>query len=279
MSARVKQPSSRVPRRWASRDVILAEAIHRDDCLDREHAFVDAHFTLLLQGAFEETAGSWTRTMHPLSAAFSPPSFGHRDHTGRGGAQLFTVWLRRSMAEEFLNHAGFWRLPHLWESALVGLPLLRLYTDLANTPESLDEFEVEDRLAQLIGTAHSQQRTREARRPRWVDAARDRITDCPHAPLRVTDLAREAGVHPVHFSRTFRQFVGVRPAEYRARTRVVAGCRLAASTSLPLSQVALAAGFADQSHMTRAFGRVLGIAPAAYRALMNHDAHRLDVKT
>ena len=250
---------------------MLAEAIHRHDWLDREHAFVDAHFTLLLRGAFAETAGSWTRAMHPLSVAFSPPSFGHRDHTGRGGALLFTVWLRRSIAEEFLNHADFWRVPHLWESAPApaALPLLRLYTDLSNTPESLDDFEVEDRLAQMIGSAHSQQRSRETRRPRWVDCARDSITDCPHMPLRVTDLAREARVHPVHFSRTFRQFVGVGPAEYRARARVVAGCRLAASTSLPLSRVALAAGFADQSHMTRAFSRVLGIGPAAYRRLLS----------
>jgi AraC family transcriptional regulator len=207
--------------------------------------------------------------MHPLSTTFSPPSLAHRDRIGIGGAHLFTVWIGRSLADEFLLRRDFWQTPHQWESAAVALPMLKLYTELANAPQSLDPFAVEDRLALLIETIHSPRHTRETRRPPWVDRARERISDCTHAPLRIVDLAREAGVHPVHFSRTFRQFLGVRPAEYRTRTRVAAGCRLAASTSLPLSQVALTVGFTDQSHMTRAFARVLGIAPAAYRTLVS----------
>jgi len=259
-----------IGRRLATRDVLLAEAIHREACSGPEHAFGDAHFTLLLRGVFEEVAcGSWSRTMHPLSTTFSPPGLAHRDRVGPTGARLFTVWFRRSLADEFLLPSAFWQAPHQWESAAVALPLLRLYTELANTPESLDPLAVEDRLALLLETIHTPGHTRETRRPRWVDGARERISECDSAPPRIVDLAREAGVHPVHFSRTFRQFVGVRPAEYRTRARVAAGCRLAASTSLPLSQVALAVGFADQSHMTRAFARVLGVAPAAYRTLLS----------
>jgi AraC family transcriptional regulator len=269
------QQSGAVPRRLATRDLLLAEAIHRDECQHPEHAFAHAHFTLLLTGSFEEVvSGRGSRAMHPLDATFSPPSFAHRDRVGRGGARLFTLWLQQPAADEFLGSSDFWQVPRLWESAPVALPLLRLYAELATAPESLDPFEIEDRLAQVIGTAHSHQCTHERRRPRWVDGARARISDCSHGALRVTDLAREAGVHPVHFARTFRQFIGVRPAEYRCRARVTTACRLATSTSLPLSQVALAAGFADQSHMTRAFGRVLGIAPAAYRALLSDDRSR-----
>lgn len=271
-NAQRTQQSGAVPRRLAIRDLLLAEAIHRDECLDPEHAFAHAHFTLLLKGSFEEVvSGRGSRHMHPLDAAFSPPSFAHRDRVGRGGARLFTLWLQQSAADEFLVSADFWHVPRLWESAPVALPLLRLYTELATAPQSLDPFEIEDRLAQVIESAHSHHCTHETRRPRWVDRARERISDCPHGALRVTDLAREAGVHPVHFARTFRQFLGVRPAEYRCRARVAMACRLATSTTLPLSQVALATGFADQSHMTRAFGRVLGIAPAAYRALLRDD--------
>ena len=212
--------------------------------------------------------------MRPLDVTFSPPGFAHRDRVGRGGARLFTLWLEQSAADEFPVSGDFWRVPRLWESPPVALPLLRLYAELATAPESLDSFEIEDQLAQLIGTAHSHQCIHERSRPRWVDGARERISDCPHGALRVTDLAREAGVHPVHFARTFRHFIGVRPAEYRCRARVATACRLATSTSLPLSQVALAAGFADQSHMTRAFGRVLGIAPAGYRTLVSDERSR-----
>ena len=265
----MERPRARLAgHRLVTGDALLAEAIHRDACACSEHAFDVAHFTLLLTGEFEEVAGSWTRTMRPLSTTFSPPGLAHRDRIGRSGARLFTVWLRRSLADEYLLRADVWHAPQQWESAAVALPLLRLYTELVNTPESLDSFVIEDRLALLIETLQSPHPVRETKRPRWVDGARERISDSREASLRILDLARDAGVHPVHFSRTFRQFVGVRPAEYRTRSRVAAGCRLVASTSLPLSQVALAAGFADQSHMTRAFSRVLGLGPAAYRALL-----------
>ena len=252
---------------------MLAEAVHRDGGTHPEHAFAHAHFTVLLAGSFEELAsGSGSRAMRPLNTTFSPPDFGHRDRIGQRGARLFTVWLGHSAADALLGGSEAWHVPRLWESAPVALPLLRLYATLARRPASLDPFEVEDCVSQVIETVRSRPIARETRRPRWVDGARERIADCPDSSLRVTELAREAGVHPVHFSRTFRQFVGVRPAEYRAQARVAAACRLAAATSLPLSEVALAAGFADQSHMTRAFGRVLGIAPAAYRALLRAGA-------
>jgi AraC-like DNA-binding protein len=37
---------------------------------------------------------------------------------------------------------------------------------------------------------------------------------------------------------------------------------------MPLSDVALAAGFADQSHLTRIFKRVTGMTPGAFRAAL-----------
>jgi AraC-like DNA-binding protein len=40
---------------------------------------------------------------------------------------------------------------------------------------------------------------------------------------------------------------------------------LVLDTSLPLAEIALACGYADQSAFTRAFGRATGLTPAAYR--------------
>ncbi|MGH7559893.1 MAG: helix-turn-helix domain-containing protein [Gemmatimonadales bacterium] len=39
-----------------------------------------------------------------------------------------------------------------------------------------------------------------------------------------------------------------------------------AETDEPLSEIALRAGFYDQSHFTNVFHRTLGVTPAAYRA-------------
>src|ERR1700756_4225622 len=108
-NAQRSRQSGPVPRRLAIGDLLLAEAIHGDECLYPEHAFALPHFTLLLKGSFEEVvSGRGSRHMRPLDAAFSPPSFAHRDRVGRGGARLFTLWLQPSAADEFLVSADFW---------------------------------------------------------------------------------------------------------------------------------------------------------------------------
>jgi AraC family transcriptional regulator len=45
-------------------------------------------------------------------------------------------------------------------------------------------------------------------------------------------------------------------------------CHDLANTELPLADIALAAGFCDQSHFTRTFRRVIGVAPSQYRAFI-----------
>ena len=81
----------------------------------------------------------------------------------------------------------------------------------------------------------------------------------------MAELAGLSGVSRFQLLRGFARAVGVTPHAYVVQQRVrlarrllVAGGRLAA--------VAVAAGFADQSHMTRAFVRQVGVTPGRYRA-------------
>src|SRR5205823_3842255 len=53
--------------------------------------------------------------------------------------------------------------------------------------------------------------------------------------------------------------------------RIAHSCRQLSQTEASLSEISLAAGFADQSHFGRTFKRLVGITPAEYRA-MHHRA-------
>jgi AraC family transcriptional regulator len=78
-------------------------------------------------------------------------------------------------------------------------------------------------------------------------------------------LARVAGVHRVHVARAFRDHLGCTVGDYVRRLRVQRACELLTATSLSLPDVAVRAGFFDQSHMTRVVKRFLGTTPAALR--------------
>ena len=86
-------------------------------------------------------------------------------------------------------------------------------------------------------------------------------------PVSVQQLARIAGgMSDVHFTRRFRQQVGMPPYAYLTYRRVEeAKQRL--QLHQPTVQVALDVGFADQSHLTRQFKRITGITPGTYRRL------------
>ena len=83
--------------------------------------------------------------------------------------------------------------------------------------------------------------------------------------ISVQALATVAGLSTHHFSRAFKRSEGVTPHDYLMQRRVRRAQDLLAATDLPLSQIALASGFADQSHCTRRFREQVGITPGSYR--------------
>jgi AraC-like DNA-binding protein len=74
-----------------------------------------------------------------------------------------------------------------------------------------------------------------------------------------------AGLSVYHFAREFKRTVGVAPHSYVTRRRVEKAQEMLARTDLPLSDVALASGFFDQSHLSRHFREFAGVTPAEYR--------------
>lgn len=88
-------------------------------------------------------------------------------------------------------------------------------------------------------------------------------------PLTLAALAAQTGYSPYHFARRFREATGASPYQFVLRQRVNEAQRLLRAGQLPLLSVALACGFANQSHMTRLFRRYLGVTPGAYHRLLN----------
>jgi len=79
------------------------------------------------------------------------------------------------------------------------------------------------------------------------------------------DLADLARLSTSHFARAFRLTVGKSPYAYLIHRRIERAKELMLETDLPLVQIALDCGLADQAHLTRLFTRIVGISPAAWR--------------
>ena len=86
--------------------------------------------------------------------------------------------------------------------------------------------------------------------------------------VALKEVARECGLSLSYFSRAFRHSVGVPPHTWLLQRRIEVAKEKLRDRRLSVSQVALACGFADQSHLTRVFTRMVGISPAAWRRVV-----------
>ena len=101
--------------------------------------------------------------------------------------------------------------------------------------------------------------------PRVVRRLREHIDSNIDQRIRVEALAKLANLSVCYFVRAFKRAVGVTPHDYLIRRRVKRTMELLSDTDMSLSEIALAAGFADQSHCARRFRQHVGMSPRDYR--------------
>lgn len=98
--------------------------------------------------------------------------------------------------------------------------------------------------------------------------------------ITVEELATLAGLSTSQFGRAFRQSTGQPPHHWHLNARIRHAQALMLETDVPLVEIALAVGFADQSHFANTFARLSGSTPGAWRreqrlgqvrALATHD--------
>jgi AraC-like DNA-binding protein len=83
--------------------------------------------------------------------------------------------------------------------------------------------------------------------------------------IRLEALAAIAGFSTHHFARAFHQSMGISPHSYLLSRRLERAERMLRETQLPLSEIAVATGFSDQSHLARHFRRSTGMSPRLAR--------------
>ena len=92
-----------------------------------------------------------------------------------------------------------------------------------------------------------------------------KIEDELSGPIRVEDLAAEAGLSRSHFSRAFQSVTGESPQEFIIGRRLAHARELLAASDRPIAEIAAVTGFSSQAHLSTAFKKRLGLTPARYR--------------
>lgn len=229
------------------------------------HVHERAVLGVTLHGEFDSVMMGRTLVCRPGIVHTEPAGERHANHFQPGGSRILIVQPDPE-CEELLRpaHPLLEQIHAFSCGAAVGLGH-RLVGELARrdswTPLAIEGLALEV----LAVTARSGLRSTTPGPPPWLARVRDRLHDEDGSRLRVTDLAVDAGVHPVHLARVFRRHYGSSIGAYARHTRLECARAELLQTDRPLATIAADAGFTDQSHFTRLFRRAYGIAPASYR--------------
>lgn len=117
----------------------------------------------------------------------------------------------------------------------------------------------------LMQLARAPEGRRSALSPRQLQRVTAFIEDNCLRNIRLKELADLTDLSQSYFSHAFKAATGVPPYQWHMKARMRRVEQMLTDPDLPLPQIAVAAGFADQAHFTRAFRRFSGLTPAAWR--------------
>jgi AraC family transcriptional regulator len=245
----------------------LSERVYPPGFRTPRHLHSKPLFCMVLDGAYYEIHGGQSRYCTPATLVFHAAHEDHLEQFERSGGRSLIVELEPGWLERVQELSAI-RLDST--AALDGSALqplrARLYKEFLS-PDDASRLVIEGILFEIAGELARAHGPRDPRPPRWLEQSRELVRERYASRLSLADIAETVGVHPVHLAQAFRKFYRCTVGEHVRSMRIEFACRQLTLTDMPLSQIALLAGFADQSHFTRTFKQMVGVAPSQYREL------------
>lgn len=249
----------------SSNGFALAESVYRAHHIVPAHQHERAFFYLMLDGSSRDTTRRWALACAPGMLVYHPPEETHSNTWHDTGGRCFHIEVPPDRLEPLYRTSPALQSSTYFDSGPLVWLAQRLHHEF-RCPDAASALAVEGLALELVAGAHRAAHASECsgKPPRWLAAARDAALERCTEDLTVTQLAREAGVHPAHFARAFRAAYQCSVGEFVRRARIARACERLARGGVSLGQVANDLGFYDQSHFTRTFKRVVGVTPSQF---------------
>jgi AraC family transcriptional regulator len=261
-------PEARPVRRVQVGGFTITEGVHKHGAELPWHYHETPTICYVLQGAFTELwrGGSIACTSSTLK--ITPAGERHWDQFSRGDVRGLLIEAGDAQVASIRPYSAVLDERVSFHGGLVSAIARRIYDEMRRM-DAAAPLAIEGLLLELIASAsRMREQNGSTGRPRWLEDARDRIHVELAARPSLTGLAESVGVHPVTLARSFRRTFGCTVGEYVRRLRIERAALQLAETELSLAEIALAAGFSDQSHFSNMFRRHTGLSPFRFRRVV-----------
>jgi len=230
------------------------------------HAHERACFHFLFQGGYVEYQGRRSQECKTHTLAFQPQGHEHSYRASTEISRAFTIELESAWVARLREHSVRLDSPGNFHGGLVSWLITRLYNEFC-VMGAASSLAIEALALELaVEVSRRKETLSERRQPPWLKQAKDLLHDRFTESLSLQHIAQSVGVHPVHLARVFREHQRCTVGEYLRRLRIEFACEQMIHSDSGLLEIALAAGFSDQSQFSHAFKRATGLPPGEFRA-------------
>jgi AraC family transcriptional regulator len=256
-------------------DLTLTDTFYSPGLHLYPHAHQCACFGFVLTGGFSEQFPIRKLSCNGRAVFFRPPELVHENRVSPAGARCFYL----EVSSQWLGHVGEYSpLPDVPVSSEAGT-LERLANCLYEQWQDMDDvapLAIEGLACEMAAQFCRTVRVKlEPRPPRWLRSVQDLLRNRFKEPVRLAEISREVGMHPVHVAREFHRYYGTTVGQFRRKCRIDFACDRLVHSQLPIVEIALESGFTQQPHFTNVFKRLTGLTPRRYREFhAKSDNHR-----
>lgn len=240
---------------------LLTELFYEAETHVETHSHEVPNFCMAMTGFCAEKFERTSREFPAMTSNFLPAGLRHSLFVPASGMRAFSIEMDPQWHREFACAPD--TPVYFTNGTLIGL-MLRLYSEF-QAIDSAAELSVEALTLEMIAQLSRSANPSGSTAPRWMDDVIDVLHDRFSEKIRLGELAVAAGVHPVHLVRAFHRYKGCTFGAYLRRLRIRKACTELSRPGTSIADIALAAGFCDQSHFTNAFRRETGITPSQFR--------------
>jgi AraC family transcriptional regulator len=249
--------------------IIVSEAAYSPEVFIPPHEHAAAFFDLVVAGACEEVLSGQARARACSTLAFHPAGEVHSSRWLAPESRCFHIEIPRALLDRVRQHSPALEYPaHFSGGASVWLAS-RLHDEF----QRMDDFSplaIEGLTLELLAAcARPDPGIADRKPPRWLLAACTLLHENFAEHLTLAAIAGSVGIHPAHLARVFRRFHGCTLGDYVRNLRIEYACSRLTSSESSLVEIALAAGFSDQSHFSNAFKRRMGVSPGAFKQFVS----------